>query len=240
MAVLPESRFQSASEFWNALHNQSMSPSAKSPASTPPRISTIIDPPAKPAPLTPAVPDGKKPFSSPQTIPQQENKKSNNWIWIASAAAALILILLFTGLISSNKKVKEKTENITVTVPTDYVTQKEFFIENTGGKPQNYSYTGPINPDTGKPNGEGEATFDKGNSFKGIFKEGLYTKGTYTSSHGWQFEGDFDKCQMLEGTLIDKKGEKFKGEFKDDKPWEGESYDKQGNLIGRVLNGKPN
>ncbi|MFL4359576.1 MORN repeat-containing protein [Streptococcus uberis] len=67
-----------------------------------------------------------------------------------------------------------------------------------------------------KMNGEGQLTFENGDSYQGHFTNGQFDgKGTFKASNGWSYRGDFKKGQADgKGVLKAKNNKVYKGTFK--------------------------
>lgn len=99
----------------------------------------------------------------------------------------------------------------------------------------NYVYNGEVD-ENGMPHGQGEATFENGNFYKGPFNHGVLEGENvfYKLGQGDTFEGSFADNHYKEGKYtIQSTGEYFVGTYKDGNPEHGVWYDKSGKELER-------
>lgn len=97
----------------------------------------------------------------------------------------------------------------------------------------NYKYTGPVDEEQ-LPNGQGEAIFTDGRTYKGNFVKGVLTgqNAYFRYPNGDVFEGTFKENSFYEGKYtIAEDGSYFSGTFKNGQPDKGTWYDINNKII---------
>lgn len=158
-------------------------------------------------------------------IIDEERWWKNKWLYVI---VGCIVIAASFFLYRDYYPVYGSTESVdTIAVDTAYVENRD--IELAIGA---CSYTGVLD-DTGKPDGEGIASFPDGRLYKGHFSHGTMDgKAWYRYSNGDVFEGTFKNDKYHEGKYtIKSDGSYFVGTFKNGQPADGQWYNKSGNKI---------
>ena len=145
-----------------------------------------------------------------------------HWTIISLAVVACI-IWTFIGIHSLGTDDPVKTQIISDTILPTTVTAKSFTSELG-----DYTYTGTVDAE-GNPDGRGEATFNDGRSYKGLFSHGKFegTDATFVFANGDVFTGEFRDNLFYRGRIsIKEDGSYFEGSFTDGQPNKGSWYDK--------------
>ena len=143
-------------------------------------------------------------------------------------AAVIAAFLLFGGGKKNiAKPISDDTvEEVQKQINTTKTVQNQQFSNALG----NFVYTGEVDDDN-KPNGKGEAVFDNGNTYKGMFVNGKLEgpDAVYTYKNGDTFVGSFEDDHFREGKYtVAENGEYFQGKFKNGAPDHGTWYNKRG------------
>ncbi len=166
-----------------------------------------------------------------------KNKTSKSpWksIIILSTLAVVIAAILLFGGGSSSEGTDSGSSHPTASgnAPVKKTVKAMSFTNPIG----TFSYTGEVD-DNNKPHGKGEAAFNNGNYYKGLFDKGnlVGENAIFKFKNGDTFVGTFKNNYFDMGTYtIAESGEYFRGSFKDGNPYHGTWYDKKGKKLEDV------
>ena len=153
-------------------------------------------------------------------------------IFLAVLLIAGVLITAFSG--NSNSDENSATEVETkIKNEQERVTSHSCYIGDLG----HCIYSGVVDS-YNKPHGQGYAAFDDGRSYSGSFFHGELVngvEGVFTYPNGDTFRGMFSNNRFYKGTYTKAlDGSFYIGSFRDGKEDSGRWHDKSGNIIRRV------
>lgn len=186
---------------------------------------------------------GEDANNEPETSEENEevSRTRSNWKWLflvlALAAIAFFAVSKFSGSSqesSDSSAVADTAATQKAAPERPKVQQMQVKIDQGTCK-----YSGEVN-DNNVPDGMGEAWFKDGRYYKGAFVNGTLqdTDAFFRYENGDTYRGIFKDNLFYRGTYTKKNdGSYFKGFFKDGDPYNGTWYDKSGRKICSVKDG---
>ncbi len=187
---------------------------------------------------TPSPKPKPKPKPKPSPIPDNPDPDPSFWQKYRIPIISACILVALVGLVKSlgGKDDTPAPKNETVTEAKKMMEKKTVTDMKYSNMLGTFSYTGEVD-DNNKPNGNGEAVFENGNSYKGPFKNGNLDgeNAVFRYKQGDTFSGSFSNNLFKEGRYyIANSGDYFIGTFRNGDPHEGDWHDKNGNVTEHI------